>query len=86
MKQSAQAMWYVYIIRSVSHPAQRYIGITDDLDDRLARHNRGGFKYTFKYRPWKLDVITGFPEKKRAIAFECYLKTGSGFAFTKKHF
>ena len=79
-------MWYVYIIRSISHPEERYIGTTDDLDDRLARHNRGGYKHTTHHRPWQLDVVTGFADRARAAAFERYLKTGSGFSFAKRHF
>lgn len=79
-------MWYVYIIRSVNYPTHRYIGITDDPDDRLARHNRGGFKYTSKYRPWRIDVVIGFADKQKAFALERYLKTGSGYAFANRHF
>jgi len=32
---------YVYILQSVNHLDHFYVGITADLDDRLARHNRG---------------------------------------------
>ena len=35
-------MWTVYILRSLNHPDQRYIGLTNDLDARLAKHNSGG--------------------------------------------
>jgi hypothetical protein len=31
-------------------------------------------------------VFIGFSEKPKAHAFERYLKSGSGFAFAKKHF
>ena len=79
-------MWYVYIIRSVGHLGQRYIGLTDDVDRRLAEHNSGHSPHTSKFRPWKLDVIIGFAEKSKAVAFERYLKSGSGFAFSQKHF
>ena len=34
-------MFYTYILRSISHPDQRYIGSTDDLKARLAKHNAG---------------------------------------------
>ena len=79
-------MWTVYIIRSVHHPERRYIGFTNDLDARLAKHNAGGSPHTSKYRPWELETAVGFTDKIKAAAFEKYLKTGSGFAFAKKHF
>ncbi len=34
-------MKYVYLIRSVSDPDRRYVGITADLPRRLAEHNAG---------------------------------------------
>ena len=34
-------MHYVYLIRSESEPRQRYIGLTDDVQARLASHNSG---------------------------------------------
>ncbi len=79
-------MWNVYILRSISYPAQRYIGLTDDVSRRLAEHNAGYSPHTSKFLPWKLDVVIGFAEKSNAMAFERYLKSGSGFAFAQKHF
>jgi len=79
-------MWYTYIIRSNPHPDRRYIGSTKDVQARLAKHNKGGSPHTSKYCPWKLDVMIGFPDKEKALAFERYLKSGSGFSFTKRHF
>ena len=34
-------MFYTYILRSLLHPEQRYIGSTSDLKARLAKHNAG---------------------------------------------
>lgn len=79
-------MWHVYILRSIAHPVQRYIGMTDDVDRRLTEHNSCHSPHTSKFHPWKLDVVIGFSEKSKAIAFERYLKSGSGFAFSKTHF
>ena len=79
-------MWTVYILRSLSHPDQRYIGLTRDLDARLAKHNSGGSPHTSKYCPWELETALAFRDRDKAAAFERYLKTGSGFAFAKKHF
>ena len=77
---------YVYLIRSLSHPDQRYIGITTDLKRRLAEHNRGKTRSTRAYCPWDVAVAIYFADKAKARAFECYLKHGSGHAFANRHF
>ena len=79
-------MWFTYIIRSQSHPGQRYIGLTKDLSARLGQHNEGSSPHTSKFRPWALETVIGFNSEAKASAFERYLKTGSGFAFSKRHF
>ena len=33
-------MFYTYILRSIEHPEQRYIGHTADLRVRLKKHNK----------------------------------------------
>ena len=78
-------MKYVYLIRSICHPDQRYTGLTDDLRNRLAKHNEGGSPHTSKYKPWKLVAFIGFENDDKAAAFEQYLKSGSGRAFANKH-
>jgi len=77
---------YVYLIRSESHPDQRYIGSTDDLKKRLANHNAGKSPHTSKFAPWKLVVAVFFAGKRKAEAFERYLKQGSGHTFANRHF
>ena len=79
-------MFYTYIIRSINHPSQRYIGSTSDLRKRLAKHNEGGVPHTAPFKPWKLEVYIAFETKAKATAFEAYLKTGSGHAFANRHF
>ena len=76
-------MKYVYILES--HDSEHfYVGITDDLRARLAKHNAGEVPHTSKYRPWRLKTYVAFSDEKQAIAFEKYLKSGSGRAFAKK--
>ena len=53
-------MHYVYLLRSESHPEQRYTGLTSDLKTRLARHNEGGVSHTSKFRPWRLVIYIAF--------------------------
>jgi len=79
------AMKYVYILESLDLE-HFYVGITDDLRARLAKHNTGEVPHTSKYRPWRLRTYFAFSDEARAVAFEKYLKSGSGRAFAKKHF
>ena len=77
-------MHYVYLLQSERSSDQRYVGATSDLKRRLAEHNAGKSPHTSKYRPWKLVTYTAFLDADKAIAFEKYLKSGSGHAFAKK--
>jgi predicted GIY-YIG superfamily endonuclease len=79
-------MYYVYLIQSIPFPKQRYIGYTINLKERFQKHNEGGSVHTAKYRPWKLVLYLGFQNKGKALAFEAYLKSGSGYSFAKKRF
>jgi putative endonuclease len=76
-------MKYVYILESLNFE-HFYIGITDDLRTRLAKHNAGEVPHTSKFRPWRLKTYIAFSDEKQAVAFEKYLKSHSGRAFAKK--
>jgi len=76
-------MKYVYILKSLISE-HFYVGVTQDLRARLAKHNAGEVSHTSKYKPWKLKTYVAFSDNDQAIAFEKYLKTGSGRAFAKK--
>ena len=77
---------YVYVLRSVNHPDRHYTGITTDLKARLAKHNRREVSHTSKFAPWTLETAVAFSSPDKAAAFERYLKSGSGRAFSKRHF
>ena len=77
---------YVYVLQSLSHSSQIYIGMTADLKQRLLDHNAGRVPHTSKFTPWEIRVATAFKNKARAMAFERYLKGGSGRAFLHRHF
>ena len=78
-------MHYVYILRSDDHLSQYYTGCTADLRSRLEAHNAGRVPHTAKFKPWTLSSYHAFAEKAVAIAFEQYLKSGSGRAFASRH-
>lgn len=78
-------MKYVYILQSIPYPDKHYTGIADDVEKRLAKHNAGQVVSSAPYKPWKLETFIGFDSDEKAVAFEQYLKSGSGRAFSKKH-
>ena len=77
---------FVYILRSTPDPARYYVGLTSDVARRLETHNSGGSIHTVANRPWQLVAAIEFSNARSAVAFERYLKTGSGRAFAKRHF
>ena len=78
--------YYVYLLIDVATKTQRYIGSTSDLQARFAKHNEGEVPHTSKFKPWRIQTAIAFDNKEKAVAFEAYLKTGSGHAFAKRHF
>jgi len=76
---------FVYVLRNQEAPPRYYTGITSDAPTRLSEHNRGRCTHTAKYGPWSIDVVIEFGDERRAIAFERYLKSGSGVAFAHRH-
>ena len=77
-------MKYVYLLESEPYPDHFYTGVTEDLRDRLGRHNAGQVTHTAKFRPWRLKTYIDFTDEQKAVALERYLKTASGRAFAKK--
>ncbi|MEX1034836.1 MAG: GIY-YIG nuclease family protein [Sneathiella sp.] len=85
-KTKAGFMHYVYILQSVNLPEHFYVGLTTDLNKRLAQHNNGESVHTSKFKPWKFQTVIRFEDASKAEDFERYLKSGSGRAFANKHF
>jgi putative endonuclease len=79
-----QGFHYTYILQSDADPGSYYVGLTEDLQDRLARHNRGDVPSTASRGPWHIKTAIAFRNREQAAAFERYLKTASGRAFAKK--
>ena len=66
-------MHKLYIIQSLEDSSY-YIGQTDNLDDRLKRHNQGRSKATKNKRPWKLVYTEEFETRSEAMKREYEIK------------
>jgi len=77
-------MHFVYIAKSLSKENELYKGYTVNLNDRIIEHNLGLSEHTKRYKPWKIIFYCVFKSKQKALAFEKYLKSGSGRAFINK--
>ena len=72
----------VYILLCAD--GHKYVGCTNDLDERLRRHQAGAVHYTSDKLPVQCIASFGFLDKYKAFAFEKYLKSASGRAFMSK--
>ncbi|OIO00062.1 excinuclease ABC subunit C [Candidatus Desantisbacteria bacterium CG_4_10_14_0_8_um_filter_48_22] len=75
-------MYYVYILKS-EKDGKHYIGMTSNLELRLAEHNNGSVKSTQNRTPLKIIHYESYPDKKDATKRERFLKTGKGREFIK---
>jgi predicted GIY-YIG superfamily endonuclease len=78
-------MYYVYILKSLK-TGEKYVGYSTNLKERIKQHNSGQSNHTSHKGPYKIYWYCAFSEKQKALSFEKYLKSSSGFAFTNKHF
>ena len=65
--------YYVYILYAPRFD-KFYIGQTQNLENRVKRHNAGYEKYTAPYLPWELLWYTTKPNRTDALKLEGKLK------------
>ena len=75
-------MYYVYILQLSDKTY--YHGFSKYLKERVNYHKKGNVPKTKNKRPLELTFYASFKSKKKALDFEKYLKTNSGFAFRNK--
>jgi putative endonuclease len=76
-------MYYVYLL--TCSDKKTYIGCTDNLKERIVRHNKGNILSTKDRLQVNLLGYFAFKNKYTVFNFEKYLKSGSGRAFLKRH-
>jgi len=65
--------YYVYIIRS-HKDGRYYVGSTQDIEARLARHNQGRSTYTKRRGPWKVVYHEEYTRRADAVKREKAIK------------
>jgi len=70
-------MWYVYVLQS-KKDANYYIGMTDDLKNRIDMHNHGKVESTKFRTPFELIYYEAHHDKNDVAKREKFLKTGWG--------
>ena len=75
-------MYYVYAIKSLER-IYIYVGMTNNIERRLAQHNNGQNRSTKAYKPFKLIYKEIYNTSTEAREREKYLKSGIGKEFLK---
>jgi putative endonuclease len=74
---------FVYVLGSSSDGRPRtYVGWTNDLDRRLARHNAGSGARSTRGRAWSLLYAEAYTTRGEAMSREWHLKRDRAF---RKH-
>jgi len=76
-------MYYIYVLWS-SKLRKRYVGSTDNVEQRLGKHNRGGNKFTKGGLPWIKIYEEEYSLKSEALKREKFLKSGQGRTWLDK--
>ena len=75
-------MFYVYAIKSITRN-YIYVGLTNNIERRIAEHNNGENKTTKSYRPFIKIYAEECISRQAARLREKYLKSGIGKEFLK---
>ena len=73
------------MLSDVATRTHHYVGMTENLESRLEKHNARQVPHTSKFAPWTIDTAIALRNKTIAARLERYLKSGSGRAFANKH-
>ena len=66
-------MYYLYVLKSIGKD-WHYIGVTSDIEKRVAEHNSGKVRSTKPHRPLRLVYHETFSNNKEARKKESFLK------------
>ncbi len=76
-------LYIVYAIKSIKRN-YIYVGMTNNMEERLKRHNNGYERATKPYRPFELIYTESCTTREEARGREKYFKSGVGKEFLRK--
>ena len=60
--------YQVYVL--VNRMNRRFIAVAENPEEELKQHNKGNFKWTAQFKPWKLEWMSGPMGKRDADRLE----------------
>ena len=78
-------MYYVYFLKSLKN-SDLYIGSTENVDNRVKKHNDGKIKSTKFYKPWQLLDFETYNTRSEAVKRERFLKNHQQKDLLKKKY
>jgi len=75
---------YAYILLSLKN-GKYYYGSTQDLEERIKKHNGGKVKSTKPFRPWKIHYFEKFGTSSEAFKREMFFKSVEGYIWLKEN-
>ena len=84
----SQKAYLVYILKNRMN--RRFIGITENSETELRRHNKGEFRGTKQFKPWQMEWCSGPLSRNDSLRLEEQLrkhKTSQSMleSITQKH-
>lgn len=76
-------LYSVYVIKSLTS-GLLYVGMAQDVENRLSEHNSGRSKFTSGHRPWVLVYSEEVGSTQEARKKEKYYKSTAGKNFLRK--
>nr|WP_299384610.1 GIY-YIG nuclease family protein [Allomuricauda sp.] len=77
-------MFYVYVLYSTGCH-RYYVGMTTNIERRLAEHNHGKTRSTKSFIPWTVVHRESFKTRLEARQREKYLKSAAGRRWRKEN-
>lgn len=78
-------MYYTYVLKSLIN-SDIYVGSTENIENRLLKHNSGKVKSTKGYRPWIFLESKEFITRSEAYRHEMFLKSGQQKELLRKKY
>jgi putative endonuclease len=73
-------VFFVYILQSLKDRSF-YVGVSQNPEERLEKHNRPHKGYTGRKQPWVLVYTETFPTKTEALKRENFIKAQKSRVF-----